>query len=1164
MSLVTLIRDYVDVASSTEQLDGYTLSSLAYHIITFLFIMVKQVFVYCFTFHWLQDLSYFCLTPPSLISSFANVNEVEEQPLSHLLAFSDSALFTGIGLVLLGFFNGCFSCMHLSAGHLITIQRMLVQGVPAGLCSAFGTALGQFTFLVSVLFGFRGLLLPWLALEPLHFLMGTAILLSVASTMAQDRRTVTVQWSAKRSLLIYAFTSFLLAWCEQAALFQWMGNLSFGAEPTLLETAPFLGPTSSAFGNVQQLTHNISYLLFFFLGSIVGASFIGFLLQRFLELALRQKGIAVYYGLVKQANLPLATLVFTFGFGSLPYYGFDYLITKGFGFVPHEQFFKQTLFSPTNLVSKTSQAKELSQGRLEDQLALLFTLEGERSKSFAVDTTPFDDGQYLKANQKRPQAFEDLNYRGEHLWTNRLSRISNIREQANQTQSSFLGPVFSWMRAFLWGDGPTATNNNNDKPGGTAPISEGGQSKANTFGKINQYQVFSDQAISNANSPSYSHKTSGLKIPEGPKGYALSVQSPKEEVGLEVESMFQGDPATPTPTATDTYTSDLQEPKKKELSPEKEQMDNYVKEFDRQFDKGFSNFYDADSHSLIEVEDQWQEKRIKEKCYTNPIYKFLLNTEIDAFLARQPDSHWLSPQEEFLLLKRRQLLGNYYNTLALTSQVSTSEALEQLVPKSYANTIYNHQFKGTLKVARRLFSIRKDLTKMNRDSQVDETLVNRVIKFDQPLFYKDQEKKNDQQTFFHEELKSDLDQSQQSSTLLPPSFADPLSDDLRSPNSRSPMGSNELVNPKLSDHRSKSENRNTLLHQNAATQALGGNPLMTREDGKERKEKRNIFSLEQAESSPLYAGWDEQLRKLIITNRFQNQGVAGYTFSELPVSSTKNQLSTIFTTWPIPNPFTKNDNASDANGVSKENTLKSKRGESIELNKNFSYPKGVDQGAATQALEDNPSKENYSGNTYGSKEGVTLEDEEFLSANPSPLSTTSNSISDSSHSHEIEQVGERKKVPTSQSISKNNLKEKQKPFDFLTKPLGESLKIFKSKNDTSVDKNSFVTEKKSRFLFQTQPSEAPITNDMINALLQWQKLIKENKQLSKEDKQAAKEKVSYWPENVHRANWSNEFIDNDMELDEPAENVLKKQTLLWEFMPPSHGGFLWSGSNWNH
>ena len=1136
MSLITLIRDYVDVANSTEQLDGYTLSSLAYHTIAFLFTVIKQALVYCFTFHWLRDLSYFCLTPPSLLSSFSNVNGIEDQPLHHLLAFSDSNFSTGIGLCFLGFFNGCFSCMHLSAAHLVTIQRMLVQGVPAGLCSAFGTALGQFVFLACVLFGFRGLLLPWLALEPLHFLVGIGILLSVASSMAQDRRTLTVQWSAKSSLLIYAGTSFLLAWCEQTALFQWMGNLSFGAEPTFVETAPFLSPLgnepiNSIFGNVHQLAQNSICLLSFFLGSLIGASFIGFLLQRFLEFVLRQKGIAVYYGLIKQANLPLATFIFAFGFGSLPYYGFDYLITKGFGFVPHEHFFQQTLFSPINLISKTSQAKEPSQGRLEDQLALLFTLEGEKSKSFAVDTTPFDDGQYLKASQKRPQAFEDLNYRGEHLWTNRLSRISNIREQANQTQSSFLGPVFSWMRSFLWGDGPSAVNTTHDKI--IDPYSK-------TSGILNEYEAAVPEAlltsINEANGTigeqAIDQSISGVSE-KGLRSWGPNSQRATSPSGDRIDGTLRG--------TNSAYTYDNRK-RTKELSPEREQVDNYVKEFDRQFDKGFSNFYDADPHSLIEVEDQWQEKRIKEKCYTNPIYTFLLNTEIDAFLARQPNSHWLSPQEESLLLKRRQLLGNYYDTLALTSQLSTSQALEQLVPKSYANSIYNHQFKGTLKVARRLFSVKRIQlndhrigTKMkepseeslgdtgqgtheivapktgfigtgkiannrNANQSTDKTAEYekaRVVKFDQPLFAK--EKTNAQKTLFHEELSNDLDQLQKS-------WASTFDDQTSKPIDSLPLRGTNSANKSV-----KAENRMGL-----GTQSI---------------EKNNIFLLEQAKSSPLYAGWDEQLRKLIITNRFQNRALAGYNISQLPASSRKNEFSTVFTTWPIPNPNPLRKNNNDfLDTIAKGNTIFQRNstkvfnevdtGESLELNSSGSV------------LDDN-----------------LPTDEALLSQkNKERVSTERNKSMG---------LGMKKQQNSSNSAASQAQKGRENADTIGSFPEGTA-----NRKNSFFLKNYLVDSPKNRFLFQTE--SAPITNDMVNALLQWQKLIKENKQLSKEDKQAAKEKVSYWPENIHRANWSNELIDNDVELDEPAENVLKKQTFLWEFTPPYHGGFVWPGQNWNY
>ena len=1063
MSLVTLIRDYVDVANSTQILDGHSVSSLAYHTLIFLFTVTKQALVYSLTLQWIRDFSYFCFTSPSIFSSFTNIGEIgrlvgvftndvdtfENQPFSHLLAFSDLNLSTGIGIVFLGLFNGCFSCMHLSAAHLVTIRRMLVQGVPAGLCSAFGTAIGQFFFLVCVLFGFRGILLPWLALEPLQFLAGTAIILSVASNMAQDKRTPTIQWSAKSSLFVYSCINAVLAWCEQAAIFQWVGNFSFGAEPTFLESTPSLKIEEYSlisFGAFQQLAQNLSYLLAFFIGSIIGASILAFLLQRFLELVLRSKRIAVYYGLIKQANLPLATLIFAFGFGSIPYYGLDYLFTKGFGFVPQENSFKQTLFSPINLVSKTSQSKDSPQSRLEDQLALFFTLEGEKSKSFAVDTTPFDDGQYLKTSQKRPQAFEDLNYRGEHLWTNRLSRISNIREQANQTQSSFLGPVFSWMRSFLWGDEPT--NFLASHPEGKDQVTslsqgDGANSESSTLGSF-------------------------------PNSMSKKENPPSEFFNDDV-----------TGINNNTFFT-----RKKELSAEMEQHDNYLKEFDRYFDKGFSNFYDADSHSLIEVEDQWQEKRIKEKCYTNPIYKFLLNTEIDAFLRRQPKSHWLSPQEEILLLKRRQLLGNYYDTLALTNQVPTSTALEQLVPKSYANTIYNHQFKGTLKTARRLFSVKRDVNPSERaetsvqlenskssvnipniiEQEVKSKISNKsqIIKFDQPLFSK--EKSNTQRILFHEELSGDH-------TYPANTFADSFDRLHWSPDVESKVNkkTSPLANSINSHQKTKSgvDPVNLPLHSDNKSKEL----LDTKDDFKENSlGETNVSLLEQADSTPLYAGWDEELRKFVITNRYENRSVAGYIFSQPPkrLSETnKMGKSTIFTTWPIPNPLIHNISSSF-----------------FEKKSSSSQPG------------------NLAG--YEIKEDVT-------------------------------KLGKKE--------SENSLQSLQS-LQPLVAQIAQK-KDFKSllTNDDKILKCN------NNFLFQCKP----VTNDMTNALLQWQKLIKENKQLSKEDKEVAKEKVSYWPNNVRRANWFNELVDNEIEFEEPTENVAKKKTILWEFTPPSHGGFIWSG-----
>ena len=1091
MSLVTLIRDYVDVATSTEQLDGYTFSSLAYYTLGFLFSILKQVIVNFCTFQWIRDFSYFCLTPPTLFSSFANINlsegfpftpsglevgkfinvidalpskvlKIEHQSLSNLVAFSETNFLNGIWLVLLGFFNGCFTSIHISAVNLITIQRLLVQGVPAGLCSALGTAIGQCFFLACVHFGFRTFLFPWLSLEPLPFLLGIGILLGIASNSAQDKRTPTIQWSAKSSLLTYIVTSVALAWCEQTALFQLMGNLSFGAEPTLLETTLSFENIETIFGNIQQIIKNGGYLLAFFLGNFLGTFFLAYALQRLLEFLLSFKGIPIYYGLIKQANLPLATLIFAFGFGSLPYYGFDYLITKGFGFIPQEQLFQQTLFSPVNLVSKTSQTKEPTQGRLEDQLALLFTLEGEKNKSFVVDTTPFDDGQYLKAGQKRPQAFEDLNYRGEHLWTNRLSRISNIREQANQTQSSFLGPVFSWMRSFLWGEGSTTSNANNTKNLSTS--------------------------INSVNNSSLQSKDFPFQSDFG--------ENQKEFT--KYQNALKG---------------------RKEVSAEGKQIDNYVKEFDRQFDKGFSNYHTAEPLSLMEIEDQWQEQRIKKKCYTNPIYTFLLNIEIDSFLRRQPNYHRLSAEEEILLLKRRQLLSNYYDTLTLTNQVPTSQAFNQLVPKSYTNAIYNHQFKGTLKIARRLFSIKNVLPTLqasdvrssdeniidvssdipkgsakleetkyrdglknssitrnesitsNKNSRPDSSQFRkptpsgppselglaelkttegksiekpRVIKFDQPLFSKEKIWSNSGNSQFQNSDHSfEIHESITSNKPF-----------------RLPQGS--IVKPM------GSEQRKILFHEELngpITNNLQGAqrfPFASPEQAAKTKDlynketklrDKNVFLLQQAESLPLYASWDEELRKLILTNRFQSRIKASYTYSaeqDLPSERVQSRPS-------------------EAKGI-----LASRQG-----------------------------KDSHSVRSLVSFTAWPL---------PNPL-----------HSYPTE------------------IFQKKKIFN----------EIF--------EKQGYTFNSKNQFLFPTQSLKEPATNDMINALLEWQKLIKDNKQLSKVDRQAAKEKVSYWPKNVRRANWSTELIDNDIEFDEPTESGLKKQIILWEFIPPNYGGFIWPG-----
>ena len=207
------------------------------------------------------------------------------------------------------------------------------------------------------------------------------------------------------------------------------------------------------------------------------------------------------------------------------------------------------------------------------------------------------------------------------------------------------------------------------------------------------------------------------------------------------------------------------------------------------------------------------EKKIKEKYYSNPVYQFLLNRDIDFFIKRQPKSFILNSEQEKDLFTKRLILANYYDSLRDYSQIPKKEEFYNFFngSKSYADRVYNQQFKGTLRVVRRLFSLSVDDAE-NKNLQL-------VLKYDQPLYVF--KKENGEQQ--HEELKT---YSKDQKPFL------------------------EFTNP-----------------------------------------------------IPFYAGWDEDLRKLVLTNRLSPRYLVG---TEFKVTDTlaknlgeKTSKKLIFTAWPL-------------------------------------------------------------------------------------------------------------------------------------------------------------------------------------------------------------------------------------------------------------------------
>ena len=135
--------------------------------------------------------------------------------------------------------------------------------------------------------------------------------------------------------------------------------------------------------------------------------------------------------------------------------------------------------------------------------------------------------------------------------------------------------------------------------------------------------------------------------------------------------------------------------------------------------------------------------RIKEKHYLNPVYRNIVRLDWESFFGGQPRKYFLTEAEENELFKKRLILANYYDSLRQYSKLIFSSDFKEIFngPKSYANRVYNQQFKGTLKIIKRLFPITLDA--------VDNPKKNSILKFDQPLYKSKKDKNN---PLVHEEL----------------------------------------------------------------------------------------------------------------------------------------------------------------------------------------------------------------------------------------------------------------------------------------------------------------------------------------------------------------------------------------------------------------------------
>lgn len=265
----------------------------------------------------------------------------------------------------------------------------------------------------------------------------------------------------------------------------------------------------------------------------------------------------------------------------------------------------------------------------------------------------------------------------------------------------------------------------------------------------------------------------------------------------------------------------------------------------------------------------WLTKRYR----ANPVYKSLLKTDIDFFINRQPSRFKLSPVQEANLVENRTKLAKYYNTLHTYHKLDIFQpslvrekdpykpSVKQSSPKrySYANHVYNQQFKGSMSIVRRLFSLKLSAEKGDNDDNYQRSNARRVLKYDQPLF---REKEINTK---HEELPQLLDFQLQTGSQ------DTYEQGTNKGNRFAPLASatsETLVeaSPPINEERLVNQNKTQDSSHLQAVETDQEEALVLVPNGQNHVWPSSKEFVYDSESTPFYGGWDQSNRRFVLTN----------------------------------------------------------------------------------------------------------------------------------------------------------------------------------------------------------------------------------------------------------------------------------------------------------
>ena len=772
MALIPLtetLKNTIEIFNEIYEIQSPGLQWLTF--LKFSWSVVLDWILYAITFQWMNDFITFSINIPhetesvfsDLFNHFWNnpypnkLSLLSSSPLNELnnIPFLKTSLFSG-------FLNCFFLYFPLSPIQFIWLRRVVIDGKWAGRAATVGIILGHLSLIGCCLFGFRTIINTWFGIEPISYFIGIWLIFVVIFEMTHSPFKI-IKQAQKKELLKIFFINFGLVWTDQSGFYQIFGNLSLQSGSSLLDFAFY---------------HSQFSIYLYFFGIICGSicwTFlisnlvlqIGYLFSRFTKYP--------YSYWIRGFNHFCLIGCITLTITSFPYYGTDYLFANPLGFSSQDSFFESL---PIPLLNTNT--KDAAKGRL-----------GEKSSFASVDTdlSLFDRGRYAGGPLVESH-IESLNYQEEYAWRSRFDRLSSRslnkggglfhqyltaqlgpieedlkkqrREKKRIQQLKKLKKLFNQMES-------TELQTYNLPPELTEKL---------TLNKKNNFPIQKNQTSFDIETTSQPARRSqgpegnptGRKVTETPqRGIPQYLPTSAAEFIEYYEPLIE--------RFVEDYTAEAntEDPDVPDLVDEKMIHFSAFSEISKY---GFDLFSMFEALELDPVDEEIS-KEIKEKFTENLVYRSLINLDISNFLKRELPVYKLTSKDEISLFEKRLALGEYYDTLRSYSEMPLNTIFRPLFcgPKSYSNRIYNQQFKGTLKIVERLFSIhledeknipdlpnpdsgvipipsrieKANLTPEEEEEQLYFKLQQEpsVLKFDQPLYKENFLKKN---PLVHEQL----------------------------------------------------------------------------------------------------------------------------------------------------------------------------------------------------------------------------------------------------------------------------------------------------------------------------------------------------------------------------------------------------------------------------